>query len=219
MMTEMQNKAISNYNDIGHDPTDEIQHEIETAYLDSIAESRTSFDGILSMINGDKSDTQHDTEQTDQTMTMNGQEQETNSCSNSFSASTPGPVSFPCSPDSGLYSSTVTLSPCPVKTDSSEIKAYTQQTSQTIQHTPNHQSTDSTQPSFGFESGYGPPVGNNRFKYNWADPTMTSLTDLFANLSYQELDDIPIQDHFYNPPPGYSPRKGMEEVLARMKKW
>ena len=210
MMTEMQNKAISNYNEIGHDSNDEIQHEIETAYLDSIAASRTSFDGILSMINGNKSDTQHDTEQTDQTI---------NSCSNSFSASTPGPVSFPCSPDSGLYSPTVTPSPCPVKTDLSETKAYPQQTSETIQPAPSHHAIDSTQPSFGFESGYGPPAGNDRFKYNWVDPSMASLTDLFASLSYQELNDEPIQDHFYNPPPGYSPRKGMEEVLARMKNW
>ena len=74
MMTEMQNKAISNYNEIEHDLNDEIQHEIETAYLDSIAESRTSFDGIISMINGDKSDSPNETEKTDQTITNVGQE-------------------------------------------------------------------------------------------------------------------------------------------------
>ena len=213
-MTETQNKAISNYNEIEHDLNDEIQHEIETAYLDSIAESRTSFDGILSMINGDKSDSLNETEKTDQTIITVGQDQETTICSNSLSVATPGPVSFPCSPDSGLYSPTVTPSPCLVKTDLSETKTFQQQNVETIQH-----ATDSTHPSFGFESGYGPPVGNDRFKYNWTDPSLNSLTDLFASLSYQELDDAPIHDRFYNPPPGYSPRKGLEEVLARMKNW
>ena len=215
----MQNKAISKYNEFGHDPTDEIQHEIETAYLDSIAASRTTFDGILSMLTDEKSDSHHASEgnePTTMTLGLESKDQETNFCSNSFSASTPGPVSFPGSPESGLYPA----SPYPtVKTNLSETKAYPQQSGETIQHASHRNATDSTHASFGFESGYGPPVGNDRFKYNWADPSVTSLADLFNSLSHQELDDTPIQDHFYSPPPGYNPRKGMEEVLARMKNW
>ena len=193
---------------IGNNDADEVQHEIETAYLDSIAASRTSFDGILSMLGQDdchvtKSDDESH-EKSDGPIVEQGHASSCSSstCTTSTPASTPGPVSFPGSPDSSLFPE-----------NPGKVPLFPSANKQTT----NQPSTNSLHPTFGFETGYGPPTNTDKHKFNWTDPS--SLADVLASLMQSELTDKPTRDLEYNPPPGYCPRRGMEEVLARMKNW
>ena len=78
---------------------EEVQHEIDTAYLDSIVDSRTSFDGILSMIFAENPPvTDSDAQAVAYTEKLQGQLE----IVSSPTASTSAPISLPGSPDSNF---------------------------------------------------------------------------------------------------------------------